>query len=102
MDYRDVVSIVSILLSGTALVILLTQRKSMGCFTERVERAQEGTRRSNELKRQSDERLRDEIKLQREERQLARDEGIAIFNELMKMQHECKHAHNGHHTERSA
>ena len=43
------------------MVILLTQRRSFGVYTERIERAEEGTRRSNELKRQSNERVIDRI-----------------------------------------
>lgn len=57
MDYGDLISIVAILLSGTACVILLTQRKSLGCFTERIELSNEGKRRSEELTRQSNERV---------------------------------------------
>jgi hypothetical protein len=80
MEFHVWVSLLAIMLSGVAIVILITQRRSMGCFTERIERAQEGTRRSNELKRQSDERVIDRVN----------DLGLKadLLAELMKATHE--------------
>ncbi len=78
MDFRTWVCLASIVLSGIAIVILLTQRRSMGCYTERIERTQEGTRRSNELKRQSDERLREALLDHRIEYSLIREELKAV------------------------
>lgn len=57
MSTIEWLTMLSILTEGLTFVLVLHYVRTMGAFTERIERAQEGTRRSNELKRQSDERV---------------------------------------------
>jgi len=57
MQPMELLTLLSILIEGLTFALVLYYVRTRGCYTERIERAQEGTRRSNELKRQSDERV---------------------------------------------
>lgn len=59
MQQVDVsLGIIGILLSGTAVAVLLALRSSLGAYTERIERSNTVTRQSNESLRQEIDRWR--------------------------------------------
>ncbi len=79
-------TVLSVLLSGTALVIFITQHGSFGCYGEsrvqRIERSNEGVRRSEELSRQMDQRVIDAIHELIDDNRLTRDGNAAVLVDL--------------------
>ncbi len=62
MDVATWIALLSVAVSSITLYALLTQRRSFGAYTERIERANALVRQSDELTRQSNVRVIDEIR----------------------------------------
>ncbi len=98
-------TLLSIMLSGTILVILVTRRPSFGCYGEtqvqRIERSNEGLRRSEELSRQMGQRVIDSNGELMEDNRLTRDGSAAVLADLRIIRKELKSQYHPDH-ERSA
>jgi hypothetical protein len=103
VTYHDVICIVAILVSGIAIVILLTRSRSIGCFTEqlaeRIELSNAGVRSSEELTRQWTERLRQTIVESMEQDKITQESTFAVLANLRTIRNEMK---SQYHPERSA
>lgn len=73
---RDFIAVIAILVSGFVMALVLTQRRSMGCYTAQIQNA-------NMLTRQSNEHVRQEI-------DRAREYNVLVMLELSKMEHRLK------------
>lgn len=81
MSAQVVVALGGLLISALTLAVLFRLIRSFGCYTERIERSNDGLRQSNEMTRQANDRAITEIGH-------ARAESITIMNELKRFQDE--------------
>jgi hypothetical protein len=89
MDALVAVEIISVILSATIAYGIFRYIPRLGeDHTQRIERAEEATRRSNELRRQAEERHMDEFRLVAEGNRLAEERNVALSRRLLQMEKE--------------
>jgi len=89
MDGLVAVEIVSVVLSGSIVWGLFRYIPRLGeRYTQRIERAEEATRRSNELRRQAEERHMDAFQEAVEANRITEEKNVALANRLMQMEKE--------------